>query len=411
MKKISSLLMLVILPFIANTQTLIDGIFYNIIPKAKLAEVVSGATEYTDEVIIPESVAYDGVGYDVKTIGDNAFSGCTGLTSVTIPTSITTIGVKAFYGCTGLALVTIPNSVSAIKNYTFRGCSGLTSVTIPNSVTEIGGYAFNGCAGLTSVTIPNSVTSIRVGSFWGCKGLTSVTIPNSVTTLEERVLSGCTGLTSFTIPNSVRLIDYYACAGCTDLTSVTIPNSVSEIRNYAFSNCSNLETVYCYAENVPSLGSSSFENSLIEYATLYVPDGSLEEYKNHSEWGKFGKILPLSGGSGGSYEKEKCEAPTISQENGKINISCGTENAVIEYNYSIAASSGGGTFGKDPLNPVVRITVNAWANAEGYDTSDTTTATFEVACAGSGNKGDVNEDGAVDISDVVKVINIMAGGE
>ena len=127
----------------------------------------------------------------------------------------------AFYDCRGLQrLSTIPNSVTSIGNSAFSGCTGLTSVTIPNSVTSIGESAFYDCSSLTSVTIPNSVTSIGEGAFSGCSGLTSVTIPNSVTTIGYYAFSGCTGLTSVTIPNSVTTIGDNAFSGCNGLTSV-----------------------------------------------------------------------------------------------------------------------------------------------------------------------------------------------
>ena len=102
----------------------------------------------------------------------------------------------------------------------FNGCSSLTSVTIPNSVTSISKFAFKGCSSLTSVTIPNSVTSIGAGVFYGCSGLTSITIPNSVTRIDNAAFSGCSSLTSVTIPNSVTSIGGYVFEGCTGLTSV-----------------------------------------------------------------------------------------------------------------------------------------------------------------------------------------------
>ena len=212
----------------------------------------------------------------VTTIGSSAFSSCAGWTSVTIPNSVTTIGSRAFSYCTGLTSVTIPNSVTSIGNCAFYGCSGLTSIvvekgntkydsrdncnaiietatntlmsgckntTIPNSVTTIGNDAFSYCDGLTSVTIPNSVTSIDNDAFFGCSGLTSVTIPNSVTKIGDGAFYKCYGLTSVTIPNSVTSIGNSAFRGCTGLTSVTIPNSVKEIGDCAFQNCDSLEYV------------------------------------------------------------------------------------------------------------------------------------------------------------------------
>ena len=104
----------------------------------------------------------------VRKIGDGAFHGCTGLTSVVIPGGVRKIGDGAFHGCTGLTSVVIPDSVTEIGCGAFRGCIGLTSVVIPDSVTEIGWNAFSGCVGLTSIEILDGVTSIGRSAFYGC---------------------------------------------------------------------------------------------------------------------------------------------------------------------------------------------------------------------------------------------------
>ena len=131
-------------------------------------------TKFNGVAKIISKLTYKGHTFEVLEIGDYAFNYCRGLTSVTIPNSVTRIGVEAFDGCTGLTSVTIPNSVTSIENHAFRNCTGLTSVTIPNSVTSIGSGAFDGCTGLTSITIGNSVTSIGDYAFSGCTGLTDV---------------------------------------------------------------------------------------------------------------------------------------------------------------------------------------------------------------------------------------------
>ena len=224
----------------------------------------------------------------MTSIGESAFSDCSGLTSVTIGDSVTSIGSSAFSDCSGLTSVTIPNSVTSIGSSAFENChfikenfvnnSSLSAeeedywsagvhdyetndgllidstcvafcrkyadvVTIPNSVTSIGESAFYNCSVLASVTIPNSVTSIGSSAFSGCSGLTSVTIPNRVTSIGRSVFSGCSGLTSVSIPNSVTSIGGYAFQHCSGLTSVTIPNSVTSIGLRAFSGCSGLTSV------------------------------------------------------------------------------------------------------------------------------------------------------------------------
>ena len=321
----------------------INGIYYNLVSKIKEAEVTSNPNKYTGSVTIPATVTYDGEEYSVTSIGDNAFYFCSQLTSVTIPSSVTSIGEDAFYHCGGLTSMSIPNSVTSIGFAAFSGCDGLTSVTIPNSVTALGSNAFRDCAALTSVTIPNSVTTIYTFTFKGCSSLTSVTIPNSVTTILDsnfegcsnlssvtipnsvtylgpKVFKDCIGLSSISIPNSVTEIDSWAFDGCTNLTSVTIGIGVTNLNTKAFAQCPNLADVYCYAKNVPNQY-SCFENSHIEYATLHVPESSIDAYSAAAPWSNFESIVKIDmpkhtlqymvdGESYKSYEIEEGESIT-----------------------------------------------------------------------------------------------------
>ena len=116
------------------------------------------------------------VGDCVVRIGNEAFSGCTSLSSITIPNTVTSIGNEAFKWCTSLSNITIPNSVTSIGDGAFFRCTSLLSITIPNNVTSIGNYAFDTCTRLSSITLPNSVTSIGNMAFEYCSSLTSVTI-------------------------------------------------------------------------------------------------------------------------------------------------------------------------------------------------------------------------------------------
>lgn len=110
----------------------------------------------------------------MTSIGESAFSGCSGLTFVTIPDGVTSIGNSAFSRCSGLTSLTIPNSVTSIGHESFEDCSGLTSVTIGNGVTTIGGETFKDCKNLTYIVIGNSVATIGGQSFGNSVKLTDV---------------------------------------------------------------------------------------------------------------------------------------------------------------------------------------------------------------------------------------------
>ena len=113
-----------------------------------------------------------------------------------IYTSNDKLGDFAFYGCSGLTSLTLPSSVTKIGCYALSSCIGLTSLTLPSSVTEIGEHAFLNCRGLTNFTIPSGVTKIGAGAFFCCYGLISLTIPSSVTAIGSQAFNACSELTS-----------------------------------------------------------------------------------------------------------------------------------------------------------------------------------------------------------------------
>ena len=182
-------------------------------------------------------------------IGDYAFSDCSSLTSLTLPSSVTSIGGHAFEKCSGLTSLTLPSSVTSIGEFAFRYCSGLTSLTIPSGVTTIDYYAFADCRGLTSLTLPSSVTSIGGHAFAWCSGLTSLTLHSSVTSIGDYAFAWCSGLTSLTLPSSVTSIGGHAFESCSGLTSLTLPSSVTEIDRSAFERCNNLKECNCLLDS------------------------------------------------------------------------------------------------------------------------------------------------------------------
>jgi len=255
----------------------------------------------------------------VTSIGENAFGGCNSLTSATIPESVTSIGDAAF-AYTSLTTVTIPNSVTSIGNWAFTQCVHLTSVTIPNSVTSIGYSAFS-YTDLTSVTIPSSVTSIGEVAFNGCprltsievdesnpayssmdgilydkekttlitfpagKAVTSLIIPGSVTSIEHHAFYCCHGLTAITIPNSVTSIGDYAFYYC-GFTSITIPNSVTSIGENALGYCTDLTSIYMVSPQPPVTDKTALDG-VNSSCVIYVPTGSREAYTVTEPWNKF----------------------------------------------------------------------------------------------------------------------------
>ena len=252
----------------------------------------------------------------IMVIGKGAFSGCSGLTNITIPNSVTSIGDGAFWGCSGLTNIMIPNSVTSIGDGAFWGCSGLMSITVDQeneyyfsegncliereSVALIGGCknsvipagiwgickgAFNGCSGLTSIMIPRSVNFIELSAFVGCSGLTSITVDqeneyyysegNCIIErkcenlifdfdggnyiMEEAGKKLILGCKNSIIPadGSVKGIYVEAFADCSGLTSIIIPNSVTSIEDGAFSGCCRLTSI-TIPDSVTSIGDSAF---------------------------------------------------------------------------------------------------------------------------------------------------------
>ena len=378
----------------------------------------------------------------MSTIGNEAFNGCTGLTSITIPNSVKSIGDYAFYDCTSLTSITFPFGITSIGQYAFSRCTGLTSVTIPHSVTSIGSGVFDKCTGLLSVKVqvryfssfcknriiglvssyiskpvilvdknykeineyivPDDVTAIGDGAFKHCTGLTSVIIPNSVTSIGNEAFNGCAGLTSVTIPNSVTTIGASAFQDCTGLSSITFPPGVTSIGEHTFGGCTSMQIVKSFIAEPYSINKNVFPVDTYRNATLYIPVGTEKLYTRYDGWREFLKIQemdeserPIIPGA------EKCATPTIRYENGMIRFSCETEG--VEYKYKIEANDANEGHGND-IQVTKTYKVSVYAFKDGMNNSDSAVANILIA---GGKDGDVNADGVVNAADIVTITKII----
>lgn len=328
----------------------IDGLRYLLDADSKTATLVANTKDkYSGDIVVPEKVkSNDRVEYSVTSFGESCFSGCSRLTSITIPSSVTTLGSYCFSSCYGLTSITIPCSVTSLGRDCFYDCSGLASITIPSSVTSLGESCFYGCIRLTSITIPSSVTSLGDCCFSGCSRLTSITIPSSVTSLGGACFRDCSGLNSITIPSSVTSFGGYAC----------------------FVGCIGLETVY-FKGKVPEYIRGAYGGRIPPTCNIKVPSEYLQDYKD-----AFGLdykyIYAWNPDESGDDDKpvSQCATPSVSYEAGELKFAC--ETAGAKYHYTISdndmATDALSEDGKVSLTAAYNISV--YATADGYTASE-----------------------------------------
>ena len=261
---------------------------------------------------------------DVTSIGEGAFSYCGSLSSIVvaggnrvydsrdncnaiietsnntlirgcgktiIPASVTSIGEDAFSGCSSLTSINIPASVTSIGENAFCECSSLTSINIPASVTSIGRGAFRSCSSLASVVLSKNLRRIKELTFYECSSLSSITIPNGVTHIEQEAFHYCSSLTSITIPESVTRIGAYAFDGCRSLTSVKCPQKFKylfpkagfdKVGDFVFydntligyvGNSSDVVLPKSFDGKNYDVGKRAFENSLVKVTSISIPEG------------------------------------------------------------------------------------------------------------------------------------------
>lgn len=302
----------------ADGLALVDGLEFILDPIRKEATLVDNPYySYKGDITVPEKFTVEGVEYRVTRFEKNCFAGCTDLTSIIIPSSVTSLGNDCFLDCSSLTSITIPSSVTSLGNECFKGCYCLNSIAIPSSITSLSDNCFNNCVSLKSVTIPLSVRSIGDGCFYNCESITNVAIPSSVTSLGDYCFSGCKGLISITCNNPIP----------------------------------------------PSLGDNTFSDNTYLVSSLYVPD--VDAYKNAEGWKKFKYIKEFT---------EPCAKPTIGYADGQLMFIDATEGA--KYHYTLTCSD----VQNDKLNENGSVglaacyDISVYATADGYKPSSKTTA-------------------------------------
>ena len=219
------------------------------------------------EIVIPETVDYEGDTYVVTEVGERAFNYCRSLVSIDVANTVTRIGSRAFYDCDNLQSIHLPDSLEAVSSEMLFGCSSLTEVSLPSTITEIGEGAFSGCRGLTEIVLPDGVSAIRNEAFSSCVQLHSITFPETMVSIGRLAFFNCDSLMSVTLPQGLTTISELLFLSCGSLENVVIPESVTSIEMGAFESCRNLNAIVV-PDSVETIGRSAFEScsslSLVE---------------------------------------------------------------------------------------------------------------------------------------------------
>lgn len=295
----------------AGDKVKVGNYYYYLDTENKTAEVAptEDTTAYaTGRLVIPSYITYNDENYSVTAVGDYAFSFCTGITTLTIPTSILRIGNGAFQGCSKINTVLFQvTKVEEIGDAAFEGCEKISSITIPATLKRLGAWAFAGCTALKVAAIPANITyigknafmrctsltsanikaniseipdgifdhctsltkvavtdsilqkidNVGIASFYDCPKLTSFTFGNAMTRIEPCAFMSCTGLGAVTLPESVTFIGHDAFSACQKMTSINIPDAVDSIGDHAFKGASALKSI-TMSDNVEYLGEQAF---------------------------------------------------------------------------------------------------------------------------------------------------------
>ncbi len=260
---------------------------------------------------LPESVKYLNSGtfrdctnlsnvtlpYNLTTIAFSMFRNCVNLENINFPSAMTKIGDYAFEGCSGLKSVHF-NSLNYLKSIgreAFSKCTGLTTLRLPESVDDIQRSAFYDCSGLTEIYLSSSLTEIQEYVFSGCSGLTSISFPSSLISIGPGAFRECSSLSQLSFPQSLESIGSGAFSNCTGLKQITLPAGITTLADYAFTSCPHLSIItYNASAPIPAQG-NLFSWETYYKATLSMPNAPLEVIKSTYPWNHFRNISSSTG--------------------------------------------------------------------------------------------------------------------
>ena len=373
---------------------------------------------------------------NVKALGNYCFSGCSSLKDLKIGSQVETINQYAFSDCSSLKDMKIGSKVETINQYAFSGCTSLPSVIIPSAVTTINNYAFNKCTSLAKVIIADSDQDLTIGSngsdpiFYSCPldsvyigrninyntsksygyspfyrntSLRAVKITDKETEISENEFYGCSNLQRVIIGDGVTSIGNWAFSGCQSLKFFAFGSQVATIGQEAFSDCAAVIEITSKAATPPVCGTQALDDINKWDCKLYVPNGKLPDYQAADQWKDFFFSEEGTGTSeqnpDGQPTVRKCEKPTITMADGKIQFACGTEGVSYTYNISATAPSGAGS----DVAPS-SLTISVYASKPGFEDSDIASEEIDISL---GIRGDLNNDGSVNVADHVELSKVI----
>lgn len=211
---------------VVHASTFIDGLYYDLDKSNHTATVTyetKGSNNYAllpADVVIPESVTYEGITYSVTKIGAQAFQNCSSITEVTVGKELKNIGARAFLNCKSFTAMLLPDEFTTMGESAFEGCIKLTVVKLGKSLTAVPAHAFKNCVALSEMDIPASVKSIGDQAFYNDSTIAVVTMREGLETIGNEVFWNNSGVRSFVIPGTVQTIGTNSFYGCTNTSTL-----------------------------------------------------------------------------------------------------------------------------------------------------------------------------------------------